>query len=52
MLLLRAQLGAVLHAAAGSLQKGGLTGLFISVMIGVALCFMRLASRRRSSNTL
>jgi hypothetical protein len=52
MLLLRAQLGAVLHGAAGSLQKGGLTGLLIFMTIGVALCFMRLAPCRRSSKTL
>ncbi len=47
MLLLRAQLGAVLHAAVGSLQKGGLTGLFVCISIGIVLCFLRLGSRIR-----
>lgn len=47
MLLLRAQLGAVLHGAVESLHKGGLTGLFVSISIGIVLCFLQLASRVR-----
>ncbi len=49
MLLLRAQLGAVLHGAVESLRQGGLTGLFVSISIGIVLCFLRLGSRIRQS---